>query len=62
MDRLLTRVELSELLHVPTSTLNNWASQGKGPTYLIVGRHARYRPQDVERWLEGQARDAVAAR
>jgi excisionase family DNA binding protein len=56
VEALLTRKELADLLQVPTSTLHQWASQGKGPTYLIVGRHSRYRLQDIERWLEGQAK------
>jgi excisionase family DNA binding protein len=60
VEALLTRKELSNLLQVPTSTLNQWASQGKGPVYLIVGRHSRYRRQDVERWLDDQARLAEA--
>jgi excisionase family DNA binding protein len=58
VEALLTRAEVAELMKVPTSTLHQWASQGKGPTYLIVGRHSRYRLRDVERWLEGQAREA----
>jgi excisionase family DNA binding protein len=56
VEALMTRKELADLLQVPTSTLHQWASKGTGPTYLIVGRHSRYRRQDVERWLEDQAR------
>lgn len=56
MEKLLTRREVAEVLSVPVATLDNWATRGFGPAYVIVGRHARYRPSDVERWLESRAR------
>ena len=46
--------ELSELLGIPTSTLANWRCAGVGPAYFRVGRHVRYRPADVDAWLDGQ--------
>lgn len=60
MDKLLERDRVAEMLCVPASTLANWASEGKGPAFFKVGRHARYREADVLAWLEGQRRTPEA--
>jgi len=52
---LLSPVELSEYISVPVATLAQWRSTGLGgPVWLKVGRHARYRPADVETWLQSK--------
>jgi excisionase family DNA binding protein len=61
VEKLLSRRELAELLGVPTQSIASWASQGIGPTYVIVGRHARYRPADVEKWLASRAREGASS-
>lgn len=61
MERLLSRREVAELLGVPVSTVANWASEAKGPRFLKVGRHARYRLVDVEAWLDAQSIDPAGA-
>jgi excisionase family DNA binding protein len=60
VERLLSRAEVGELLGIPVTTLANWASAGIGPRYAIVGRHSRYRPSDVEKWLESRSREAAS--
>ena len=55
MDHLLSRNEVAEWLGIPYHTLAAWASQGTGPRYFRVGKHARYRREDVQAWLEEQA-------
>jgi excisionase family DNA binding protein len=52
--RLLTVQELAELLQVPPKTVYSWRYRGEGPRGIMVGRHLRYRPQDVAAWLEIQ--------
>jgi excisionase family DNA binding protein len=60
-ERLLSPKEVAEYLGVPVVTLYAWRHRGAGPTASRVGRHLRYRREDVERWLERQAqRDAAA--
>lgn len=54
VQRLASREEVAEFLGVPTATLRQWAHRGKGPRYTLVGRHARYRWSDVEKWLTEQ--------
>ncbi|RTL67421.1 MAG: DNA-binding protein [Pseudonocardiaceae bacterium] len=51
MDKLLTLQQLAELLGVPAATVYQWRSKGYGPRGLRVGKHVRYRPADVEKWL-----------
>lgn len=43
---------LAEYLDVPEWTIRKWRAQGTGPPGLRVGRHVRYRPADVRRWLD----------
>jgi hypothetical protein len=53
-DVWLTRKEVSVREKIPVATLAEWASQGKGPRYALLGRHARYRLSDVMAWEEAQ--------
>lgn len=48
-------------LQIPLATLNQWAHRGIGPRYIKVGRHRRYRPEDVEAWLDRQRQGGDAA-
>jgi len=52
IERLLTIVELSEMLGVPVDTLYGWRHRGEGPQGYRIGRHVRYRRAAVEAWLE----------
>jgi excisionase family DNA binding protein len=58
--KLLTVKELAEYLDVEVKTLYNWSSAGTGPRSIKAGGRLRYRPSDVEKWLERQA-DSRAA-
>jgi excisionase family DNA binding protein len=63
MTKLLTPTEVAELLDVPANTLPMWRYRGGGPRFVKVGRHVRYRPEDVDAWLDAHTRggaDAVA--
>ncbi|CAM5575717.1 helix-turn-helix transcriptional regulator [Streptomyces coeruleorubidus] len=52
--KLMTRNEVAEYLGVPVATLAQWSYRGIGPKSIKVGRHRRYRPEDVEVWLDEQ--------
>jgi excisionase family DNA binding protein len=54
-DRLMTLLEVSQLLGVPVATLYRWRHRGEGPTGYRIGRHVRYRRAAVEVWIETQA-------
>ena len=51
---LLTPAEVAERLRVSTRTLEFWHHQGRGPAFVRVGKRVRYRPDDVEAFIEGQ--------
>ncbi len=57
--RLLTPDDVSACLGVPTATLANWRYQGRGPGFVRLGRHVRYRHEDVEHWVESQVRSGT---
>ena len=54
-ERLMTLLEVSQLLGVPVATLYAWRHRGEGPTGYRIGRHVRYRREAVEAWIETQA-------
>jgi excisionase family DNA binding protein len=51
-DRLLSPEEVAEMLGVPVGTLANWRYQGRGPAFVKIGRHVRYRRSDVAGLVE----------
>lgn len=51
---LLTTDQVAAWLQVPADTVRWWRKRGRGPVHLRIGRHVRYRPADVESWLELQ--------
>ncbi len=50
--RLLTTEEVARILVVPITTLYSWRYKGTGPKAYRVGKHLRYRMEDVVSWLE----------
>jgi excisionase family DNA binding protein len=55
MDRLLTPDDVAEVLGVPVNTLYRWRYHSTGPPAIRVGRHLRYRPRDVEHFVDDLA-------
>jgi predicted DNA-binding transcriptional regulator AlpA len=53
IERLLTPVDVAEILGIPVKSLYAWRHRGVGPQALKIGRHLRYRPSDVEAFLAG---------
>ena len=54
---LMSPAEVAMFLGVPLRTVYRWRSQRGGPRGYRVGRHVRYRIEDVEAWLD-EHRDA----
>ena len=52
---LATPKDLADYLGVPIKTVYEWNSRGTGPKHRKVGRHVRYRWDDVDKWLEAQS-------
>jgi predicted DNA-binding transcriptional regulator AlpA len=60
-DRLWTTQEVSEFLGVPAATLHQWRHLETGPDAFKVGRHLRYEPAEVCRWLDEECRQDRSA-
>ena len=58
---LLSTSELAKFLGVPVSTVYAWQSRGGGPLGYRVGRHTRYRSDDVLAWLADRRLGEVTA-
>jgi excisionase family DNA binding protein len=54
---MATPAEVADFLQVPVKSLYQWRYQGSGPRAHRVGRHLRYRWEDVEDWLTTTARE-----
>ena len=48
------RQEVAAFLGVPVTTLHQWRYVREGPPTFKVGRHLRYDPDAVRRWLVEQ--------
>lgn len=48
---LWTVQDIARYLGVPVNTIYKWRVTGDGPPALKVGRHVRYREDDVNGWL-----------
>lgn len=52
---LMSPQEVADYLGVPVRSVYHWRHQGEGPAGFRVGKHVRYRPEDVDAWLEQRA-------
>ena len=50
-ERLLTAVEVADLLSVPKTRVWSMSRRGEIPTVRLGRREVRYRPQDVDAWI-----------
>jgi excisionase family DNA binding protein len=57
---LLSPQEVADYLGVPVGTVYRWRVHREGPIGFRVGKHVRYRTEDVEAWLEAQRDDRTA--
>ena len=56
-----TPAQLSAYLNVPEGTLRNWRYHRKGPKYVRVENHVRYRRRDVEQYLAANTTETTGA-
>ncbi len=47
--------QVAAYLGVPELTLKEWRYKGKGPRFVKVGKHVRYRWPDIEDWIRQQS-------
>jgi hypothetical protein len=60
-DRFLSPDDLAIVLGVPVKTLYQWRYLGSGPPSFRAGRHLRYDPVVVRRWIDERTNDGEAA-
>jgi excisionase family DNA binding protein len=58
---LMTSEEVAAYLRIEPGTLNEWAYRGTGPRYVKVGHLRRYRPGDVDAYLESRSSKQAGA-
>ena len=56
----LVRHRRLTFLGVPIATLHQWRYLGRGPAAFRVGKHLRYDPDAVRRWLVDECADEPA--
>jgi excisionase family DNA binding protein len=44
--------EVADFLNVSKDTIYGWRKTGYGPPASKIGKHLRWRPQDVAAWVE----------
>jgi hypothetical protein len=54
-ERLWSIGDVSWFLGIPVNTLYQWRHHGIGPRAYRVGRHLRYDPAELRRWLSEDA-------
>ena len=57
--RLLSVLEVADLLQVPVKTIYDWRYRGEGPRPMRLGKYLRFDPADVAVWIDarkGQSR------
>jgi len=60
--RLLRTRDVSELLDVSTETVLRWTRRGDLPAVRLPGGAVRYRPDELEAWLEAHSTTDAADR
>ena len=51
---LRNETAVAKQLDCEVKTLQAWRCRGVGPPFIRVGRLVRYRPQDIEAWIESR--------
>jgi predicted DNA-binding transcriptional regulator AlpA len=54
--KLLNERDVAELLALDVRTIQNWRQRGGGPRFVRLGGAVRYRPSDIEAFVEAGMR------
>lgn len=46
--------DVADYLGIPVQTLYQWRTRGAGPPGRRVGKHIRFKPDEVETWFDQQ--------
>ena len=54
LERYLSPKQVETMFNLPVTSLEKWRSLKMGPPYMKCGKHIRYNPEEVEKWMEKQ--------
>lgn len=60
MEALLDAHQVTALLGVSRRTLESLITRHEGPAYLTIGRQRRWRPMDVNAWIEFRVQESTS--
>lgn len=60
-DRRLSPEDLAARFNMSVSTVYKWNSEGTGPRFMKIGKHVRYKLEDVQAWENEQYADQAAS-
>ncbi|WP_275099522.1 helix-turn-helix transcriptional regulator [Sedimenticola hydrogenitrophicus] len=60
LPRLLTQKDLAAYLNKSTAWCERARWAGEGPRFVKLGRHVRYRADDVLAWIEENAKQSTS--
>jgi predicted DNA-binding transcriptional regulator AlpA len=60
MKQLISEQEVSTEFGIPVKTLQKWRCAGGGPPFAKLGRSVRYRPADIETFIEAHLRTSTS--
>jgi predicted DNA-binding transcriptional regulator AlpA len=58
--RLLNERQVADSCAISVLTLRKWRTEGRGPRYVKIGTLVRYRPEDVDAWIESHEAQSAA--
>jgi len=58
--RLLNERQVADSCAISVLTLSKRRTEGRGPRYVKIGTLVRYRPEDVDAWIESHEAQSAA--
>ena len=52
IEPLLSATEVTQVIGVSRRTFENLMCRQEGPPFLLIGRQRRWRPSDVNQWID----------
>lgn len=59
---LLSAAEVTQAIGISRRTFENLMGRKEGPPFLMIGRQRRWRPSDVNHWIDTLARSTRESR
>lgn len=56
-EKLWTVQDVADFLGLHPKTVYRWAGSGEGPPGIRLGKYVRFKPADVEAWLEAHRQE-----